>query len=267
MKQILIFGALYASVQVYAQGIGGIVFKETFELDSPTMANWSTADLDGDSNNWTNIAVTPDLEAIGFHGRVQVSSSASLSPDNLLISPVFDFPPTGNLDLSYTIGSPSGTPVHYAIYILPKGTVFTGNETPVFEETLTPEETIATPRNMDISSFEGQQGVQIYFRHYNSTQFQLVLDDVLVTSDSVNKMKASDANNTSVKIYPNPVANYLNIKSDSAVKSVKVIDNFGNNRNALFQDGKIDLTNFQPGNYTINIETENGMISKKIIKK
>ncbi len=104
----------------------------------------------------------------------------------------------------------------------------------------------------------------------NSVAYNWAIDDfnlsysnntVLATKDEVSKAKGN------IEIYPNPVTDYLNIKSDSKVKNVEVYDISGRNMNSSLTGDKVDVRNLNSGNYIINIETKEGKISKKFLKK
>ncbi len=71
-----------------------------------------------------------------------------------------------------------------------------------------------------------------------------------------------------VTVYPNPTADYINIKSTSRVISVNVIDVSGKSvASKKSADNQIDVRNLTKGTYIINVETENGTETKKFIKK
>ncbi len=73
-----------------------------------------------------------------------------------------------------------------------------------------------------------------------------------------------------VDIYPNPVSDFVTIKTVSKVKSVSIIDFSGktiSSKKAVSANNQVDVRNLAAGNYILNIETENGVQSKKFIKK
>lgn len=71
-----------------------------------------------------------------------------------------------------------------------------------------------------------------------------------------------------ITIYPNPTADYINIKSASRVISLNVVDISGKSvASKKSADNKIDVRNLTKGTYIINVETDNGTQTKKFIKK
>lgn len=83
-------------------------------------------------------------------------------------------------------------------------------------------------------------------------------------------MAASDINKTQVRLYPNPVSDYLNIDTaDAKILNVKVY-NFAGSLVKTIDNAKadsIDLRTLATGNYIISITTDKGTVTKKIIKK
>ena len=73
--------------------------------------------------------------------------------------------------------------------------------------------------------------------------------------------------NEKISIYPNPSNGKLFISNSGAVKSIKVTNIIGKEiySNNNFNNNSIDLINFNNGVYFINLSTEKGTITKKII--
>ncbi len=71
----------------------------------------------------------------------------------------------------------------------------------------------------------------------------------------------------SITIYPNPVVDYVTIKSKDKVLSVSVYDISGRLMNVKNENNLLNVKNIEAGNYVINIVTSNGSVSQKFIKK
>ena len=72
---------------------------------------------------------------------------------------------------------------------------------------------------------------------------------------------------SSIQVYPNPVRNLLNIKADNIV-NVKVISITGQlvlDNEMTGNTAVIDVNDLTPGVYFVNIETQNGSVSRKIM--
>lgn len=71
-----------------------------------------------------------------------------------------------------------------------------------------------------------------------------------------------------IKIYPNPVSNYLSIDSKKNILSVELFDIKGAIlKNRLINGQSIDMTDLSSGIYVIKVETIEGVTIKKIIKE
>jgi hypothetical protein len=73
--------------------------------------------------------------------------------------------------------------------------------------------------------------------------------------------------NEEISIYPNPSNGKLFISTSEVIKSIKVTNIIGKEiySSNNFNDNSIDLINFNNGVYFINLSTEKGTITKKII--
>lgn len=163
------------------------VFSETFD---PTPNNaLSVHDLDGDTENWGTSATYASATAIGFSSNFAFSQSwdgtTGLNPNNLLrtTNPIA-LPATGNLNLSFAIGTTQTAPYHlehYAVYVTTSNVPATIiAQTPVHEATLA---TAASRNviNVNLNAFAGQS-VYLTFRHFNTYDMNLImLDDILIT--------------------------------------------------------------------------------------
>ena len=70
-----------------------------------------------------------------------------------------------------------------------------------------------------------------------------------------------------ILISPNPTSDILNIKSDSKINNVSVVDMSGRKINVRLDGEKVDVKSLPSGTYLINIETKEGVSSQKFIKK
>lgn len=72
-----------------------------------------------------------------------------------------------------------------------------------------------------------------------------------------------------VSVYPNPTSDFveLNLPSDIEVNSVQLFDLLGKKIDVTLNNNKIDLSSYAEGVYMLNIETNQGKLTKKIIKK
>lgn len=83
-----------------------------------------------------------------------------------------------------------------------------------------------------------------------------------ITSSDIGSQQIKNLN-----IYPNPTSGKINISTDEKINTI-IVSNLVGKQVMLFEnfDGNsIDLTNLKRGVYFINISTENGILTKKII--
>lgn len=246
-----------------------VVFKEDFNQDS-TRSLWTIGDKDGDKDTWEFVNAE-EAETPSFTGDFAWSWSwffGVLTPDNTLTSPKISIPTTGNLELSFKVSAADDEEgffeEHYAVYVIPFDSEFTGSETPVFEETLDGGYfQTAKLVKVDISSFAGQD-VKLVFRHYDCTDILYIgLDDVEITQTL---LAVSDAQKTQVSIYPNPTSDFLKIQNVKVLENVRIFDMSGKIVKET-SSSDIDVRNLSAGQYILNIYSGNEVISRKFIKK
>lgn len=244
-----------------------VIFNEDFETEAGRNS-WINVDRDGDDQKWE----FDDSEVNAFTGYYATSWSwfmDAFTPDNTLTSPVINLPNNADkkLSLKFDIGAFDDEyfQEHYAVYVIPASSNFTGTETPIFEETLDAgymDE--AKHVNVDISQYAGQ-AVQLVFRHYDCTDLLvLILDNIQVVEES--KLATSESNKTAVKIYPNPSSDLIKVEGINNIEKIRVFDMSGN----IVLETKAseaNIKNLTTGNYIINIYSGKDVISRKIIKK
>lgn len=116
--------------------------------------------------------------------------------------------------------------------------------------------------------FEYDFAVQL-FSDTNMSSSENLFDNVVVSAVSTANLLAVDEFNkkVSVDVYPNPASDYININTKEKIKSVYLYNASGI-RVGKYSDSKsIDIKSLPKGTYLVNINTEKGNITKKIIKK
>ena len=259
-----------ASLTVYAYSCDAITefpWSENFE-QTDVFDCWSFIDADGDGYNWDADFLRG--EGSGHNNSDGMMASASyinnigaLTPDNWMILPAMALPQGSNLTLSwYEKGQDSSYCAEtYSVYISTTGNSIADFTTAAGNYTAT---AAWTNRTIALNNYAGQT-IYIAFRHYDVTDmYWLVIDDIAVSSSSTQGIES--ANDANVAIFPNPVFNMLNIEGNN-VKSVEVIDMNGrvviNNNRA----GQIDMSELSEGVYMVRVMSENGVSTKKIVKK
>lgn len=94
-----------------------------------------------------------------------------------------------------------------------------------------------------------------------------IVDNIIIKD--MDLLSVSDVNKTQINVFPNPATDFINIKSDETIKSIKIYDIKGSlikTENSSDNTSKIDISTFAKGNYIISIETISGTETKKFIK-
>jgi len=103
----------------------------------------------------------------------------------------------------------------------------------------------------------------IYF-DYN---FPIVTNNYTTTIQNTLGLQENDFINN-ISVYPNPVKDILNFKTEHNISKVEVYDIAGRilSSNSV-SENKIDLSNLKTGNYILKLYTEKGIMNTKIIKE
>ncbi|WP_417856431.1 T9SS type A sorting domain-containing protein [Xanthomarina gelatinilytica] len=114
---------------------------------------------------------------------------------------------------------------------------------------------------------EFSNDAEIYF-DYNAP---IITNDELTTVAENLSIEASELQ-TVVSIYPNPVSDYLNVKSKESLKQIAIYDIQGRQIKTIALTGnttttKVDMSSLSKGVYFVKIKTELGEQTSKIIKE
>ena len=97
------------------------------------------------------------------------------------------------------------------------------------------------------------------------------IDDWQVKFGNTATLAVNEQNNVKnvhkLSIFPNPTTDILNIKSDSKINKVTVIDMTGRNMEVKLENDMVNVQALPVGSYLINIETKDGISTEKFIKK
>lgn len=102
----------------------------------------------------------------------------------------------------------------------------------------------------------------------NALKNTAAIDNLILTyTNTTLATNEAASTNNQISIYPNPVADLLNIKSNLKVEHIDIYDTSGRKVKSSSNENQINVRNLLPGTYVINIETKDGKVSKKFIKK
>lgn len=270
-----IFTVLFALVSLYALAQEEIIFSEDFEGDA--LPGWAVNDLDGDGFNWEIVFSSDQAEEQGWGPDMSLmlasfgysllpGNEQPLYPDNVIITPEIDLPDSGNISLNFLLGTNVDymNDHNFALYVFESSEGFNVDMIPFFEMNFAGIST-AQEIDLDLSSYQGST-IKIAMRHYNSDeQFVLLLDDFNISLNS--NLGVKDVNAPlSVKIYPNPVKEILNIKSNESVNKVEIYNTAG--KLLLTSNStQIKVSHLPAGAYFAKVHMDFKTVTEQFIKK
>lgn len=221
--------ATYKSIPVSGGG------SETFG-NLPTLNQWSNGSFTGDEGfNWSYTQVKRTSTINGNTIKLDNSANASVRANisGGLMSVTFKAAPTGT-------GSNSGVEVFVAGVSKAKFDIAKGS----------------APKTFTVNNINASGTVELKFKGYNSSDVQI--DDISWTTGSAARVTSiidRELSVIEVSIYPNPVLNTLNIKTDRVV-NVHIMNALGqlvlshNTSNT----NQVDVSKLQKGIYFVKVE-------------
>jgi hypothetical protein len=116
--------------------------------------------------------------------------------------------------------------------------------------------------NLSANGFNNQQ-VYVAFVNNTNDGFALYIDDVQVVIDD--PLNIDELAEIAVRVYPNPAADVLKIKSESAVELVEVIALNGAQILST-TESEINVSSLQNGSYFVKIVTDKGTVVRSFVK-
>lgn len=260
---------LISTISIDAQTIA-------WSSDSEDFATWGIIDNDADGSNWG--VYTGGGETLGFssgaifYSESWNSTTGALTPDNLLISPVF-FIPAEAVTITYKMKVAAlFTPdfaERFAVYIYDNDDAAAG-DTLIYVETLSSGgDGTAKDITASIPASFANKNIGIIVRHFECTnQFQLAVDDFEVSYTTSLSVKDNTLEIT--RVYPNPVKDFIKIDTKTVINSAIIINQLGQividieSNNIV--NNTIDLSALKKGMYFMSLKSEGRSATVKIIK-
>lgn len=270
MKKTLLLASLFVG-SVFTMNAQTTVWSEDFEAED--LSAWTLIDVDGDGFNWGDMFFVPDENEVPSTATGLVSRSwqgSPLTPNNWAISPAIDLTEvSGTIDLEWkveTAKNPLWNSEKYSVYVATSNDMADLEASAVsFTETYSGNGNQQT-KNLDLSSFAGQT-IYIAFRHYDCTDMDyIVIDDLLITAStaSIDTTLAG-----SFSVYPNPAKDVLNIANSigAEINTVTVSDINGRTVKQFGSVSQINISDLNAGVYFVNISSNEGSLTKKVVKQ
>ena len=118
--------------------------------------------------------------------------------------------------------------------------------------------------NYNLDAYSGQT-IRVGIRCITQEASALLVDDVKITTTG-SLATAENISENEITIYPNPINDILNIKTDKKISEIKLY-NIEGNLLSTTKEKTINISKFASGNYVVQVLLEDGkQITKKIIK-
>ena len=120
---------------------------------------------------------------------------------------------------------------------------------------------------VDLSSYAGQDNVIIKWEFTSGNGNNIWVDDVNITNGPL-PVAVETVDNSNLSIYPNPVKDVLTINYDKTISQVDVYDVNGKLvKTFTTVSDNINVSELSKGVYMLNMQTEDGLIVKSIVKE
>jgi len=267
MKKTLLLASLLLG-GAFSMNAQTTVLTEGFQDTTFPPTNWSL-NQNNPSQTWSRIASVND--PTNFIAQVQYDENL-IQQDEWLITPSLDLSGFEQISLEFKLGMSYywGVNPNDNYDALIKVSVDGGNTwTQIWNEDVLGTFTNFTMNNvnLDISTYN-QNDVKIAFQYYGVDGAQLLLDDIVVTGTEGASVDSPLANSFSV--YPNPAKDMLNISNSIGAEllSVTVTDLNGRTVKQINSSvEQINISDLNAGVYFVNINSNEGSLTKKIVKK
>lgn len=125
--------------------------------------------------------------------------------------------------------------------------------------------TVYRTETVDLSTYAGNEHVLIKFVFTSGYGNNVFIDNVKITNGAT-AVESIDNNN--LTIFPNPVKDVLTINYDKAISQIDVYDVNGKLVKSFTTVGNsINISGLSKGIYMLNMQTEDGLIVKSIVKE
>lgn len=93
------------------------------------------------------------------------------------------------------------------------------------------------------------------------------IDRIAINNEAALNVKDTKLEKTNITVSPNPTSDFLNIKTDSKIKTVSVVDMTGRKIEVKLNGSQVDVRHLSAGTYLLSVETNDGLVTEKFIKK
>ncbi|MCG2611583.1 T9SS type A sorting domain-containing protein [Flavobacterium sp. SM15] len=122
--------------------------------------------------------------------------------------------------------------------------------------------------SIDLAAYLGMSNLKIKFEYIGTDADAVSVDDIVVDGT----LSTNDFLSSKFSVYPNPAKNFVTVtsKNSAAINKVVITDINGRTVNSIDVDGvtetQINISELNAGVYFLNIDTNEGTATKKIVK-
>jgi len=277
-----LFSCVYAQEILYSQDFEG-------NHDDIFANGWDVINLYENSPEGGIFSPVASIQAAGFTGKTFGGLTFEIGPSSFPVHVAATdvafksenyMLPAGISSVTYRVGSiaiGANASSHYSVYIVPSSALseldteaelkaFLDAETPVDAATISGQSSTIT---LDLTAY-AEQTIVLFFRLHNSPSNTLLLfDDIIVKAETLDTPRL---NANQFAVYPNPTSHKVTVDASNAfdIDSITITDLKGRAiKNYTFNSlarVEIDLDEMASGTYFLGISTEEGTVTKKIIK-
>ncbi|UUC44984.1 T9SS-dependent choice-of-anchor J family protein [Flavobacterium cerinum] len=279
MKKTLLFAGLLLGTMFAGNAQTTTIFEENFELNT-ALTGWTLRNLDGltPNGNYATVFGTNAWAVVTWNsepGNKVASTTSWFNPagqaNRWLITPQITLPANSQIQVAFKAKSGDSDPTYQDGYSLLVSTTGTNaaDFTNVIYNTASEANTWQN-RSYSLSQFAGQN-IYIAWRNNNNDKNLLSIDDVAVlamTTASTDDFLASK-----FTVFPNPANDVVNVANNGNVLVDAIAINDINGRTVktvkldAVSEAQVNIADLNSGVYFMNITTNEGVATKKIIKK
>jgi hypothetical protein len=156
----------------------------------------------------------------------------------------------------------------YEVYVSPTGGSAVSNFTTLLLD-VNNELSAGSYRNVSLQTYAGQT-IRLAFRNNGVDQYVMFLDNISVTSTN---LSVDDFVSSKFSISPNPVKSMLSVSNaeNINVNAISIADLNGRvikeTKYSNVSNMEVDLSELSSGMYIMNINSDQGIATKKIVKE
>jgi len=264
-KTTLFLLFIFAVLNIKAQTVA-------WSSDCEDLTGFQAADVDGDGYNWL---IASGGEALGFSTGQLLASFHYFGCDNLLATPAGVIVlPANATDITFKLrvaASSAQYPLEsFEIFVFDEADF--NSEYKIYYERLQvggagTSKVISAP----IPGSLAGKTIRLAIRHFQEAVVgeYFLIDDFEVSYTETLSIDDNELNQ--VQVYPNPVVSALKFKAKLPIDNIIIINELGQKikqvKGVNIINNEIDLSNLSKGIYFVRFENENGVTTKKIVKK